>query len=228
MIDSSLQRFDQDGIELIINTETGESFASISGYARMSGKIPSTISRRLTMSGLREKGLEQAQIETVSGLQQSMLIPINIVTSMLLSDYNQTPTQKLFESLVAIYKHQGLDTSGFNLHNFNKDKSRVLKVRDREKQIQLAYQSKYGGVIEHSTANGRIDLLTDTTIYEFKSFKNYKDCLGQLLAYHDCIPEAKLVAVLFGVPKAIAFNSPECNRIKSLLNKYGITAEFLR
>jgi len=226
MTDSSLQRFDQDGIELIINTETGESFATVRGYARMSGKTHTTILRRLKV--VTPDVLNHAQIQTAGGLQQSMLIPINIVTSMLLSDYNQTPTQKLFESLVAIYKHQGLDTSGFNLHNFNKDKSRVLKVRDREKQIQLAYQSKYGGVIEHSTANGRIDLLTDTTIYEFKSFKNYKDCLGQLLAYHDCIPEAKLVAVLFGVPKAIAFNSPECNRIKSLLNKYGITAEFLR
>ena len=226
MTNSSLQRFDQDGIELIINTETGESFASISGYARMSGKIPSTISRRLKV--VTPDVLNHAQIQTVSGLQKSRLIPINIVTSMLLNDYNQTPTQKLFKSLVAIYKHQGLDTSGFDLHDFNKDKSRVLKVRDREKQIQLAYQSRYGGVIEHSTANGRIDLLTDTTIYEFKSFKNYKDCLGQLLAYHDCIPEAKLVAVLFGVPKAITFNSPECKRIESLLNKYGITAEFLR
>ena len=226
MTNSSLQRFDQDGIELIINTETGESFATVRGYARMSGKTHTTILRRLKV--VDSDVLNHAQIQTVSGLQKSRLIPINIVTSMLLNDYNQTPTQKLFKSLVAIYKHQGLDTSGFDLHDFNKDKSRVLKVRDREKQIQLAYQSRYGGVIEHSTANGRIDLLTDTTIYEFKSFKNYKDCLGQLLAYHDCIPEAKLVAVLFGVPKAITFNSPECKRIESLLNKYGITAEFLR
>ena len=226
MTNISLQRFDHDGIELIIDTQTGESFATVRGYARMSGKTHTTILRRLKVvdSGV----LNHAQIQTAGGLQQSRLIPINIVTSMLLNDYNQTPTQKLFKSLVAIYKHQGLDTSGFDLHDFNKDKSRVLKVCDREKQIQLAYQSRYGGVIEHSTANGRIDLLTDTTIYEFKSFKNYKDCLGQLLAYHDCIPEAKLVAVLFGVPKAITFNSPECKRIESLLNKYGITAEFLR
>ncbi len=226
MANSSLQRFDHDGIELIVNTETGESFATVRGYARMSGKTHTTILRRLKV--VDSEALNHAQIQTAGGLQQSRLIPINIVTSMLLSDYNQTPTQKLFKSLVAIYKHQGLDTSGFDLHNFNKDKSRVLKVRDREKQIQLAYQSKYGGVIEHSTANGRIDLLTDTTIYEFKSFKNYKDCLGQLLAYHDCIPEAKLVAVLFGVPKAITFNSPECKQIESLLNKYGIIVEFLR
>ncbi len=89
MADISLQRFDHDGIELIINTETGESFASISGYARMSGKMPSTISRRLTMSGLREKGLEQAQIETASGLQTVELIPENLICQWLIKDNHE-------------------------------------------------------------------------------------------------------------------------------------------
>jgi hypothetical protein len=49
----------------------------------MSGKIPSTISRRLTMSGLREKGLEQAQIETASGLRTVALIPENLICQWL-------------------------------------------------------------------------------------------------------------------------------------------------
>jgi hypothetical protein len=89
MTNSSLQRFDHDGIELIINTETGESFASISGYARMSGKIPSTISRRLTMSGLREKGLDQAQIETAGGLQGVALIPENLICQWLIKDNHE-------------------------------------------------------------------------------------------------------------------------------------------
>jgi hypothetical protein len=43
---SNLTRFDRDGIEIIIDLNTGESFASISGYARMSGKAMSTISER--------------------------------------------------------------------------------------------------------------------------------------------------------------------------------------
>lgn len=105
MIDSSLQRFDHDGIELIINTETGESFASISGYARMSGKIPSTISRRLTMSGLREKGLlNQAQIETAGGLQCVELIPEDVICQWLIKD-NHELALKVMQLGVRLFLH---------------------------------------------------------------------------------------------------------------------------
>lgn len=104
MTNSSLQRFDHDGIELIINTETGESFASISGYARMSGKIPSTISRRLTMSGLREKGLEQAQIETAGGLQGVALIPENLICQWLIKD-NHELALKVMQLGVRLFLH---------------------------------------------------------------------------------------------------------------------------
>lgn len=104
MTDSSLQRFDHDGIELIINTETGESFASISGYARMSGKIPSTISRRLTMSGLRERGLEQAQIQTAVGLQGGALIPEDLICQWLIKD-NPELALKVMRLGVRLFLH---------------------------------------------------------------------------------------------------------------------------
>ena len=104
MINSSLQRFEHDGIELIINTETGESFASISGYARMSGKIPSTISRRLTMSGLREKGLKQAQIETASGLRTVALIPEDVICQWLIKD-NHELALKVMQLGVRLFLH---------------------------------------------------------------------------------------------------------------------------
>ena len=104
MTNISLQRFDHDGIELIINTETGEIFASISGYARMSGKMPSTISRRLTMSGLREKGLEQAQIKTASGLQTVELIPENLICQWLIKD-NHELALKVMQLGVRLFLH---------------------------------------------------------------------------------------------------------------------------
>jgi hypothetical protein len=50
MADLILQRFDHDGIELIIDTQTGESFASIKGYARMSGKSHNAITMRVNYS----------------------------------------------------------------------------------------------------------------------------------------------------------------------------------
>ena len=104
MTNSSLQRFDQDGIELIIDTQTGESFASISGYARMAGKIPSTISRRLTMSGLREKGLEQAQIETAGGLRTVALIPEDVICQWLIKD-NYELALKVMQLGVRLFLH---------------------------------------------------------------------------------------------------------------------------
>ena len=104
MTNSSLQRFDHDGIELIIDTQTGESFATVRGYARMSGKIPSTISRRLTMSGLREKGLEQAQIETASGLQTVVLIPEDVICQWLIKD-NHELALKVMQLGVRLFLH---------------------------------------------------------------------------------------------------------------------------
>ena len=224
---NNLTRFDNDGIEFLIDTATGETFASVSGYARMSGKDPSTISRRL--KGVASDRVKESKIVTQGGIQTILLISIKDVMDWLLTDYHHTPTQQIFKNLVAIYQQQGLDTSGLiNLHNFNKGNKSKLKCRDREKQIQLAYHMRYGGELEYPTANGRIDLLTDTTIYEFKVFKEYKECLGQLLAYNDCVSQMKLCAVFFGVPKGLKFNGTECQRVETLLNKYGISVKFLR
>ena len=106
MTNSSLQRFDHDGIELIINTETGESFATVRGYARMSGKIPSTISRRLTMSGkvLRCECLDQAQIETAGGLQGVALIPEDLICQWLIKD-NHELALKVMRLGVRLFLH---------------------------------------------------------------------------------------------------------------------------
>ena len=101
---SSLQRFDQDGIELIIDTQTGESFATVRGYARMSGKTHTTILRRLTMSGLREKGLEQAQIETASGLRTVALIPEDVICQWLIKD-NHELALKVMRLGVRLFLH---------------------------------------------------------------------------------------------------------------------------
>lgn len=68
---TNLQRFNQDGIEIFINTATGESFASIRGYARMAEKAESTIRSRL--KGAREKDVKTAEIQTGGGIQGARL-----------------------------------------------------------------------------------------------------------------------------------------------------------
>lgn len=86
----SLQRFDCNGIELVIDTVTGESFTTQAGYVRMSGRTQPTISIR--MKKLEEKkdinkvGLKTAQVLTPGGLQEVKLIPGEIAFSWLVDD----------------------------------------------------------------------------------------------------------------------------------------------
>ena len=47
---TNLTRFDNDGIEVFINTDTGESFASLNGAARMADEHPETIKRFLLIT----------------------------------------------------------------------------------------------------------------------------------------------------------------------------------
>ena len=200
----------------------------------MSGVLYTTINKRVErLKGADSKShpfnIRTAEIQSSGGTQLSTLIPIKTVISWLLNDYSKQRTQKIYDSLIAIHKQQKLDAQDLiNLHTFNVGNKSRLKQYDREKQIQIAYQIQYGGEIEYPTANGRIDLLTDTTIYEFKNFRGYKSCLGQLLAYSDCVSQIQLVAVLFEVPKSLEFTGSECQRVKQLLNKYKINVEFLR
>lgn len=55
------ERFDKDGFELVINTKTGESFATVRGYARMAGLDHSTIVKRLSRSKVSKGGDKNKQ-----------------------------------------------------------------------------------------------------------------------------------------------------------------------
>lgn len=96
---NSLARFDNNGIELIINTSTGESFASVSGYARLSGKSKSTISERF---GKLE--LKYAEILTTTGFKTVRLIPEDLIVEWLPKDNPEMATQ-LMRLGVRVYLH---------------------------------------------------------------------------------------------------------------------------
>lgn len=70
---SILQRYDNDGIELIINTQTGESFATISGYARMAGISQQAVSKRYNGTH-NEAERKSAEIQTPQGIRTHNLI----------------------------------------------------------------------------------------------------------------------------------------------------------
>lgn len=104
MTNSSLQRFDQDGIELIINTETDESFASQAGYARMSGVDYSTIRKRVERLGVTFEPLKRSQIETVDGFRAVTLIPEDLICQWLIKD-NHKLALKVMQLGVRLFLH---------------------------------------------------------------------------------------------------------------------------
>ena len=82
---SSLQRYDQDGLELVIDTQTGEAFASIKGYARMSGLSKQAISQRVQKL-VNQNTVKSAEIDTGYGVKAVNLIPAELVFEWMMGD----------------------------------------------------------------------------------------------------------------------------------------------
>ena len=80
---NNLTRFDKDGIELVIDTTTGESFATVSGYARMSGLTQQAISKRYKQTHNQDIA-KTAKILTVTGIKTVKLIPLILSAPLLI------------------------------------------------------------------------------------------------------------------------------------------------
>jgi hypothetical protein len=105
---SNLQVFNNDGIELVIDSETGEAFATQSGYARMSGLSKQAVSKRI--QGVNQVDIKTAEIVTDGGLQGVNLIPAKTVFKWLIKD-NPELAEKMGEAgaTVFIYKLAGYE-----------------------------------------------------------------------------------------------------------------------
>lgn len=81
-----------DGVELIINQQSGESFATQRGYARMSGINQSTVSRRCK-KGDAENIIENARVQTKQAIRDdATLIPEPTILDWLRKDNPQLLT----------------------------------------------------------------------------------------------------------------------------------------
>lgn len=80
----SLTVFNNNGIELVINEQTKEIFATQNGYARMSGLTKQAISKRI--KGVNQTEIKTAEIQTLGGLQGVNLIPASLVFEWSLKD----------------------------------------------------------------------------------------------------------------------------------------------
>lgn len=80
--------------------KTGESFATISGYARMSGRAQSTISERTHRLG----DLKTAEIQTVQGIRTHRLINEDTISRWIIQD-NPELAFRMLKSGVRVYLH---------------------------------------------------------------------------------------------------------------------------
>jgi phage antirepressor YoqD-like protein len=90
-IASNFERFDADGLELVVNTDTGLAYASISAAARMLEVDRSTVSKKLTRDKI---SVIEAEIQTVTGLKTVRLVDSETLYDIAF-DYNLLLAKKM-------------------------------------------------------------------------------------------------------------------------------------
>ena len=156
MTNSSLQRFDHDGIELIINTETGESFATVRGYARMSGKTHTTILRRLKV--VDPESLKQAQIQTAGGLQGGALIPEDLICKWLPKDNPELASQVL-KLGVRLFLHTlaGFRVKSEAIETNKQLESQIVKLSEEKQILEELIETQKAMIADFSSKNSMLD-----------------------------------------------------------------------
>lgn len=155
---SSLQRFDQDGIELIIDTQTGESFASQAGYARMSGVDYSTIRKRVERLGVTLEPLKRSQIETVDGFRAVTLIPEDLICQWLVKD-NLELALKVMQLGVRLFLHTlaGFRVKSEAIAEVRQLESQIVKLNEEKQILEELIETQKAMIADFSSKNSMLD-----------------------------------------------------------------------
>lgn len=184
---SDWQRFDCDGVELVISTQTGESFATVRGYARMSNKAQSTVQSRVDRM-FEGKNFNKTKATTTTGLQTVKLIDVDTILEWLAKD---NPSKiKVVINLVKEVTGRSLELPSFPTQ-------KKKKCKNLEKEVQIKLAESLNGVMEVQCKTGIADILTDTEIIEVKTVKDWKHAIGQVLIYQLEYPDKKARIHLF-------------------------------
>lgn len=97
---ANLQAYVNDGIEIYVDNATGESFASVNGYIRMSGKPEGTIRSRVARLGVGEL----TEVLTTQGLKVARLLNEDTIVDWLTED-NFTVAKKMTKLGVRKFLH---------------------------------------------------------------------------------------------------------------------------
>jgi len=130
----TLTKFENpNGLEILIDEQTGESFCSVRGYARMSGKAVSTISERLAAFGFDD--VNTAQIHTESGSKSVRLITESQMTEWIIDD--NPAISKLFVRMgirMYLYAQAGYDLPKQPTESLDMQQM-TLQLRQMRKQL---------------------------------------------------------------------------------------------
>ena len=142
--------------------------------------------------------------------------------NLALAWYNKKPEKTRLDLCLHLAEFLGIETEALKqLHSHNKHKGPRGNTKQEERNIQLAYQARLGGKTEYPTPIGRIDLLTDDSLYEFKYYKEFKSAIGQVLTYKRYVSVKYLYIVLFGCPKDFKYTGIYTEML-STCEDYGI------
>lgn len=227
---ADLIRFDQDGIEILIDTETGESFLEVNGYSRLSGITPIFIEKfnPICFGGKNYVSEEQSlKVAAASAVEQNNPFAAAFITKLFYFAINperktlpEINMQQAMESANGFYSYYFPRKAKQKITNVKIGKQRVKVARNEEFRWQKKLLKEKGGETEVQTEFGRIDLLTDTTLFEIKEARLWKSGIGQLLAYSNEYPNHKLVLFLFG-----DYSMLDITAVKQILEPLNIQLE---
>lgn len=170
-MDKNLKRFDRDEIELVINTQTGESFATAKGYSRMSKVEYDTIKKR-TQKALENGGVLKAEIPTECGLRWGTLIPGKLACQWLAKD-NPELLAAMNEFGWNGYCHQ---LAGFQIKSTAIEPPASVSPIDMFKQMVAVFESQQSQIDalklqqqQHSAAIAEIEKVRREAIEELKA-----------------------------------------------------------
>jgi hypothetical protein len=103
---SNLTPFNNDGLELMVDTNTGETFASIRAVARMTDKSASSIARYVNgeLKGVAQMTLKMAEIQTTGGLQGVALLSEKQIVQVI-KRYKTELLDVFAEAGIRVYLH---------------------------------------------------------------------------------------------------------------------------
>ena len=202
------------GLEILINTETGESFASQRGYARLAGKPQSTINSRVSRmsEGERKKFVKEAEVLTPGGLQGVQCLTEDLIVEWLPKDNPEMATQ-LLKLGVRVFLHT---EAGFKYEIKDKQTEMMEQVLSEVKALR---QMKEQQMRAHPIG---YDLVQDTssvemTTQEYLEFNEFSQ--AQIDAFKHTLARRAAASQRTGTGDQLFNKINSCNKLRySYLN----------